>query len=390
MSQHTKVTTAGPTPHYHYVDALRGYAILLVITVHASQAAIGLGWPWRQLFDQGARGVQLFFVASALTLLMSWHARNDGALPFYVRRCFRILPMFWLALVFFVALNGFEPRYFAPNGIGPVHVLVTALSLHGWHPETITSVVPGSWSIADEMTFYLLFPPLVFLIRGWRSAALALILAMLLSNALFAFVGSNRSLMWHGQSDALVSTFIHLWFPTQFPVFLVGFLVYFFIREWRGRLSLWALRVMLLCAVSTMVALCFVSESSFHGFHLMPAVYYAICFGLFTFCLAEGVGGWLVNAPICFLGKVSFGAYLWHFAILETLSRLARSGVDPLNLLGEPHGMPFFIMFFPSLLASTVFLSAITYRLVERPMIEAGNRLLRRTSLVTCNDAARA
>ena len=40
----------------------------------------------RTLADQGARGVQLFFVASAITLCMSWEARRDGAIPFYIRR----------------------------------------------------------------------------------------------------------------------------------------------------------------------------------------------------------------------------------------------------------------------------------------------------------------
>jgi peptidoglycan/LPS O-acetylase OafA/YrhL len=51
--------------HFDYVDALRGYAILLVITVHSSQYFPALSYPVKMLADQGARGVQLFFVASA-------------------------------------------------------------------------------------------------------------------------------------------------------------------------------------------------------------------------------------------------------------------------------------------------------------------------------------
>lgn len=103
--------------HFGFIDALRGYAILLVMAVHSSQistAWIGTG---KQIVDQGARGVQLFFVASALTLIMSWQTRRDGVLAFYARRFFRIAPMFWLGIVFFVWLDGFGPRYFAPNGI---------------------------------------------------------------------------------------------------------------------------------------------------------------------------------------------------------------------------------------------------------------------------------
>ena len=114
-----------------------------------------MGGVGRTLVDQGARGVQLFFVASALTLVMSWTSRNDGALRFYVRRLFRIAPMFWLGIAFFVWLDGFGPRYFSLKGIDETHVILTSIFLHGWHPEYITSLVHGEWSIAVEMVFTL-------------------------------------------------------------------------------------------------------------------------------------------------------------------------------------------------------------------------------------------
>ena len=45
---------------FDYIDALRGYAILLVIFVHSSQMIGGLQAYVYQVGDQGARGVQLF------------------------------------------------------------------------------------------------------------------------------------------------------------------------------------------------------------------------------------------------------------------------------------------------------------------------------------------
>jgi exopolysaccharide production protein ExoZ len=110
-----------------YIDALRGYAILGVIVVHVAQCVPRLEWPLSLVASQGARGVQLFFVVSGLTLMLSWHARNDGIAAFYVRRVFRIVPMFWLAIALFVSLDGFGPRYWAPDGIGWTHVAATAL-----------------------------------------------------------------------------------------------------------------------------------------------------------------------------------------------------------------------------------------------------------------------
>lgn len=114
-----------------------------------------------KIVNQGARGVQLFFVTSALTLSMSWVARNENSADFYARRAFRIVPMFWIAIVFFLWLNGTGPSMYAPEGIGVRHVIMTALRVHGFWPDTITSVVPGGWSVADEVMFYALFPLVV-------------------------------------------------------------------------------------------------------------------------------------------------------------------------------------------------------------------------------------
>src|ERR1700733_9049273 len=107
-----------PPPRYAYIDALRGYAILLVIAVHSSQYFTNLSPNVTALANQGARGVQLFFVASAMTLTMSWTARHDGPKAFYIRRFFRIAPMFYLSIPLFLYLNGFGANLSAPDGIG--------------------------------------------------------------------------------------------------------------------------------------------------------------------------------------------------------------------------------------------------------------------------------
>ena len=133
----------------------------MVIAVHTSQAFSDLPNSLSKILSQGARGVQLFFVTSALTLSLSWVARNESAANFYTRRFFRIAPMFSIAIVFFLWLNGTAASIYAPEGIGVRQVLMTVLFVHGFWPDTITSVVPGGWSVADEVIFYALFPLIV-------------------------------------------------------------------------------------------------------------------------------------------------------------------------------------------------------------------------------------
>jgi peptidoglycan/LPS O-acetylase OafA/YrhL len=363
--------------HYRFIDALRGYAILLVMATHASQVSTAWQGIGRKLVDQGARGVQLFFVASALTLIMSWKARNEGAAPFYARRLFRIAPMFWLGTAFFVWLDGFGPRYFAPNGISGFDVLLTALFSHGWHPETITSVVHGGWSIAVEMTFYLAFPLLMFLVRGWLSASLLFIAANVVASYSFDYFWEHRGSLWPGVSDDLASTFLHLWFPTQLPVFATGFLMFYAVRNLRDALAPGWLVAILAAALIAMLALA-LEPSLANLFHINLYTAFGICFAAFGFCLSGGAARWLVNGPICHLGKVSFSAYLWHFAILGMLTKVAKAGFDPLNMLTEPHGFLYFLGFFPALVLLTTLCSTITYRLIEKPMIRIGNKLIER------------
>lgn len=365
--------------HHGFIDALRGYAVLMVMAVHASQAATAWSGVGRQIIDQGARGVQLFFVASALTLAMTWHLRKDGIGPFYVRRLFRIAPMFWLAIAFFVWLEGMGPRYFAPQGIDFSHVALTALFLHGWKPETITSVVPGGWSIAVEMTFYLLFPLLVACVRGWKSSLLFFIGATAAASALFDLAWARRSSLWPGVSDDLASTFTHLWFPSQLPVFAIGLLLYFALRDGRGVLPRPLVSLLLLASLGCMVLLALYPTAPARVY-LTTYTAYGWCFGVFAFCLGDGAGKWLANGPVRRLGRISFSAYLWHFAILGAMVRLARGGFDPLELLSEPKGFAFFAFFFPALVVLTSLCSACTYRWVEQPLVRVGNEWLKARS----------
>ena len=80
----------------------------------------------------------------------SWHARADGIVNFYTRRLFRIAPLFWLMIPIYLMWNHSQHQ--------PGEVLATALFVNGFMPNYIFGVVQGGWSIAVEMSFYLVFP----------------------------------------------------------------------------------------------------------------------------------------------------------------------------------------------------------------------------------------
>jgi peptidoglycan/LPS O-acetylase OafA/YrhL len=381
MLQERRPTNVARASRFAYIDALRGYAILGVIGVHASQLFPSLEWPVRLVADQGVRGVQLFFTVSALTLMMSWQSRADGLLPFWTRRVFRVGPMFWLAVAYYVTIVGWFHvglRYWGPTEISWSDALASAALMHGFHPVTMNSIVPGGWSIADEMGFYALFPLLVLTIRSWRAAGIALLMSIALVVALTLLVTGILPALSPTTSMALSADFGEL-FPFQLPAFLVGILVFHLLRTFSGRLSHGALRAGLFCALTLIAALPFLAAFLAGRIHWaiyflvfgIPPFSYSIVFAVVAFCLAEGVGLFLVNAVIVHIGKVSYSAYFWHFAMLELIGLVVASFGWSL----APLGWSSYVATFALAVALSVAGATLTFLIVEQPMIRIGHRL---------------
>ena len=103
LSENTTRERAG---HFGFVDSLRGIAVLGVLLVHTGQRVAGLPALVDAATNFGAYGVHLFFVASAFTLFTSLNQRSRSerrpTLNYFLRRLFRIAPLFWLAVLFYV------------------------------------------------------------------------------------------------------------------------------------------------------------------------------------------------------------------------------------------------------------------------------------------------
>src|SRR5579871_675598 len=137
---------------YDYIDAMRGIAILMVLTVHSGQQ-FPLSEPARTISAMGQLGVQLFFVASALTLCLSWTSREDETerVPkFLIRRYFRIAPMYYAGtLVYFLnnVVRSHSTVHAALQDYTPLNVLANVFFVHGLVPSANNTIVPGGWSI---------------------------------------------------------------------------------------------------------------------------------------------------------------------------------------------------------------------------------------------------
>ena len=375
--------------HFAFLDTARGLAFLLVILFHA---ALVVGpFPGRSLVLQGGYGVQLFFLASAITLCHSMSQRKlDETHPvtfFFLRRLFRIAPLFWLALIFYWVVPNVMPSFWlgqgAPSGVHASYFVLTALFLHGWHPYTFNSIVPGGWSIAVEMIFYAVFPLLFCLVNSLKRAGLAVLASFVyykfMLHSVFPFFHDH---VFAGIDAHEMDFFMNLWFPAQLPVFLVGFLAYYLLKDSLVQKTmeskLWPGVWFLGCAVGL------VGWSALQ-IRFVPGLFPAVLAMAGMIIALSGVSmWWIVNPLLCGLGRISFSCYLMHFAGLGlALKWLGRGQVlteaAPAIDAGGAHANAFlFLRLLTVALLLTVVFSALTYHVVEKPGIEIGRRLIRK------------
>ena len=133
--------------YQNYLTFSRGIAILAVISGHFLQSQqIEIS---NNNFIIFTFGVPLFFIISAISLTISFEERKESKLKFYIRRFFRIAPMYYFAIVLY-NYNNYNLEMFS--------LLSNIFFIHGFYPLGNNNVVPGGWSIATEMTFYVIFP----------------------------------------------------------------------------------------------------------------------------------------------------------------------------------------------------------------------------------------
>jgi peptidoglycan/LPS O-acetylase OafA/YrhL len=344
-----------------YIDGLRGYAILMVMAVHASLRVSHPESPLAQIATQGARGVQLFFIVSALTLMMSWARRQDGSSPFYLRRLFRIAPMFWLATAAFLLLFGTGPRFDAPFGVGWRQVVTSLTFTHGFRPDTIDAIVPGGWSIAVEMMFYAMFPWLATRVTTLRRALMFAIGAFAFAIALRSVSTELLALLFPEDPAALRGVFGFVWFPAQLPAFAVGILVFHTLRS--------GVYVPARLAVpGFLAALVLVGVLPLFGAGVQTNFQISVvALGVAVLCASQSTSTLVAHPALRWVGKVSFSAYLWHFFLLYL-------PLDP-PLVEGWLGM---LVGYGALVVATIALSSLTYAFIEVPMIAMGESFIRR------------
>jgi peptidoglycan/LPS O-acetylase OafA/YrhL len=299
--------------HQPALDGLRGVAILLVMAAHLG----GLQETFAFL------GVNIFFVLSGFLitslLLEEWDRSQRISLKaFYARRALRLLPALTAMLLVFVIVAPQRHEFV----IHQVHLALLAFFYSmNWaimSRRAHVDFIGHTWSLSIEEQFYLLWPViLLFLLRrtnrismfGW--AMLAAVASWLTRNVLLIYHFDPSKRLYYGldtRADALL-------FGCAAAIVIASGLLP---RSPRTN------TVMLCAALISVAGLAWIGQKCYVDGPRMLQYGWGLCSlfpALIILCLLtvpeSFLGRALGNTVLAYVGKVSYGLYLWHWPILR-------------------------------------------------------------------------
>lgn len=318
------------------LDALRFGAFLLVFLHHALPHASGeiAGLPHvvaqgiAAVARAGALGVDLFFALSAYLIaeLLRREKQATGKLDiraFYVRRILRIWPLYFFVLLVLAPLIG-EPLPILPYALLSGN---WACALAGFPASSFALL----WSVSIEEQFYLVWPK----IMGPRSAVAMLAIASV-TRVMLAATGVIHPGVWCNTLARLD------------PIAGGALLSY----ALAGRMP--ELSTMRRFAAASAGGLGLLAVGGF-GPHdgWTTVISYPIAAASALAILYSSLGVPMKSRVLGYLGKISFGLYVFHAAVLKL------------------------VPFAPAALLVTIVAAAVSYRFLEAPFLRLKERFAR-------------
>jgi len=384
-------------PHIDALDGVRAIAAFAVLTFHVaieSGAALGDDF-FTGLLARGDVAVPIFFTLSGLLLYRPWAtaALTGGPAPdvraYLVRRALRILPAYWLVVAVAIA-------WWSRDRAGDPGTWLVLLTLtQTYHPDPWwvglgPKGLAQMWSLCVEMAFYLVLPLLAaglaaFARRagddvGRRARRLLLGLAVLaVASPVTVVLSHHPAYLPH----------LNSWLPRSMAYFACGMALAVVLawaaadpspgnpaRRLRRSVAAAPGTAWLVAALAYAIAITPVTGPRFTGVEgVWPGLFETLLYGTVAACLVAPaamlprpgalVGRILGNRVMRWLGRISYGVFLWQFVALygwyEFTGQASFTGNLPGNLA--------------AVAAITIVLAAVTYWLVEEPARRLGHRV---------------
>lgn len=319
------------------LDGLRAFSITLVILSHLVK--------WKHISlalagSYGDLGVHIFFVLSGYLitnlLLREYQKTSTISLrDFYMRRAFRIFPAALVFLVVAIAIFWREIRWF--HAAAALFYVANMDISRPW-------MFGHLWSLSIEEQFYLLWP---FALKRWHSRQTAILVGVSLFTPVF-IAALHAFHLQNGLTGSL---------PVFEDQLAIGCLLAIFAPRFPRIPAYLAFVMVVAMVLSPWFPATSAARTLFSLFVLQPLVNISIA-GVVLHVIQRPY--WILNCgPVVWLGKVSYSLYLWQELFCS----------NPKLQFG-------YILAVPALACA-----ALSYYLVEQPMLRLRDRLSKRRGL---------
>jgi peptidoglycan/LPS O-acetylase OafA/YrhL len=346
--------------HIKKLDSLRAIAAILVIFWHWIPVTSFIN-----TFDNGAIGVNIFFVLSGFLISRILMTNRDEAQRlknnklvvfknFYVRRALRIFPVYYfLVLLIFFFHKYLGAKFTRPEFINSVSYTINFYFFHLKHWGDLTV---HFWSLAVEEQFYLLWPFVILFINKKY---------LIHGIIFFIMVGIVSQCLMQSQEFGHIPTY------TCFDSFGLGaLLAWITLYKPPSTVKLYkVLRVLSIVCVAILIL-----QAIYGRWEHFPqrTVHSIIALWMITYVLLNRGKGWfsfssfLNNRSLFFLGKISYGIYLYHvpvqwlgFMLSPFITKILPGFLRPYN------GYFLFVINFFLL----VLIAWLSWRIIEKPIL---------------------
>jgi peptidoglycan/LPS O-acetylase OafA/YrhL len=367
------------------LDGLRGVAILMVLLRHAIfgvtsvqglEAHSNLVSALLTTGQLTWSGVDLFFVLSGFLIggiLFDARPSPRYFQTFYIRRAYRILPLYFLIIGLSLLphlLVQFSPARAARMSPLPIPWWSYATFTQNFWMALLGVFGPSgigiTWSLAIEEQFYLTIP---LLVRKVRPRNLLIVLATVIACAPWLRVLLHSSMAYPGLASYVLM-------PTRTDALCLGVLAALLVRNppfwiWlqSNRRILWSATALFFLGVAYMTWQGYDALSlpmTTWGFSWLAAFY--TCILLIAISPTRGVVPRILqNKSLMRLGTLAYCSYLVHVAIMNALRHPLKAHFPEFPvaawLVGGIAGI-----------VLTLTVAALSYRYFEKPLLQRGHQ----------------
>lgn len=307
-----------------YIDALKGIAICGVIMVHSSNGNEQLPLLLQGVAVIGKFGTQLFLLILALLSFKSYEHyfvnKNNSVennVRWLIKKFIKLIPLYYVSLAIGMLQGGASYWLGNEGHITVWNIFAHLFFLHGLFPHYANSIIGIEWYLGVLGIFYIATPFLFRKINSLEKSimwfVIAVIICYIFNNLCLDKVPIVDSYIY----TSYISTFC---FSAQFPVMLLGVVLYFILKSLnnikkRKMLSY----VLLLLSVGLTGGIALVYRNIFGMGDLYNKIYWLTSSTLFGMCFfvlvfSQSLNSCFIidNIVFRFLGQYSYPVYLFH------------------------------------------------------------------------------